>query len=101
MLMQKKVEFVSRRGNNETLRRSIEAIVQDEFFSIEFIKSDGSKRVLNGRLGVTKHLKGGTDCNDMFKHLTVFDVQKQGYRNVDLASVEAVNAHGFRYRFIA
>ena len=97
----KKVEFVSRRGNNETLRRSIEAIVQDEFFSIEFIKSDGSKRVLNGRLGVTKHLKGGTDCNDMFKHLTVFDVQKQGYRNVDLASVEAVNAHGFRYRFIA
>ena len=97
----KKVEFVSRRGNNETLRRSIEAIVQDEFFSIEFIKSDGSKRILNGRLGVTKHLKGGTDCNDMFKHLTVFDVQKQGYRNVDLASVEAVNAHGFRYRFIA
>ena len=99
--MQKKVEFVSPRGNNESLRRYIEAIVGDEFFSIEFIKSDGSKRILNGRLGVTKHLKGGANCNDIFKHLTVFDVQNQGYRNVDLASVEAVNAHGFRYRFTA
>ena len=97
----KKVEFVSPRGSNETLRRYIKAIVQDQFFSIEFLKSDGSKRILNGRLGVTKHLKGGANCNDTSKYLTVFDMQKQGYRNVDLATVEAVNAHGFRYRFIA
>ena len=95
------VEFFSPRGSDATVRRYIEALVQDRFFSIEFLKSDGSKRVLNGRLGVKKHLKGGASCNDPFKYLTVFDVKNQGYRNVALNTVEAVKVGGFKYNFTA
>ena len=97
----KQVEFFSPRGEDATLRRYIEALVQDRFFTIEFLKSDGSKRVLNGRLGVRKHLKGGADCNDHLKYLTVFDVKSQGYRNVSLNTVESVTVNGLKYNFTA
>ena len=95
----KTIEFFSPHGSDATLRRYIEVLVQDRFFSIEFLKSDGSKRILNGRLGVKKHLKGGDNCNDPLKYLTVFDVKKQGYRNVALSAVEAVKVGGFKYNF--
>ena len=35
----KQVEFFSPRGEDATLRRYIEALVQDRFFTIEFLKS--------------------------------------------------------------
>jgi len=61
-----------------------------KFFTVVFTKKDGSERLLNGRLGVTKHLRGGekgySDAD--FNALTVFDVQAKGYRTVKLDKVK-------------
>lgn len=79
------------------LRRYIESTVNDKFFSIEFVKADGSLRILNGRLGVKKHLKGGNCWNDINKYLTVYDVGSRGYRNVSLTNVKAFTVDNLRH----
>ena len=81
--------------------RIIVSAVRDKFFSIEFVKADGSKRTINGRLGVKKHLKGGRNCNVTLvpKHLTIYDMQKKGYRNVNLSTVKTLKVSNFTYKF--
>ena len=39
------------------------------------------------RLGVQKYLTGGKSVNDPSKYLTVFDMQKNAYRNVALETI--------------
>ena len=58
--------------------------VQGKFFTAKFVKKDGDFRVMNCRLGVKKHLKGGFDHNDRTKYLTVYDVKQKGYRNIPI-----------------
>jgi hypothetical protein len=60
-----------------------------KFFTVEFIKKDGSLRKLNGRLGVTKHLRGGTKSfrDADFNAITVYDIRAKGYRTVKLDKV--------------
>jgi hypothetical protein len=69
------------------------------FVGIDFIKLDGSDRMLNGRLGVRKHLKGGdsTVTGDDKPYLVVYDVKAKGYRAVNLDTVKAVRAQHTRY----
>ena len=38
-----------------------------KFLTIDFIKKDGTPRTINGRLGVTKYLKGGARTTDPSK----------------------------------
>jgi hypothetical protein len=61
----------------------------------------GDLRTLNGRLGVTKHLKGGSLAYNPkdYKLLTIFDLQKQGYRSIPLDAVNEVVAAGITYKF--
>ena len=40
-----------------------------KFITVSFIKKDGTARTLNGRIGVTKHLKGGTSTINHAKYL--------------------------------
>lgn len=60
-----------------------------KIFTVHFIKKDGTLRKMNARLGVKKHLKGGTKSfNDSdFNYLTVFDLKKKSYRTVNLNTV--------------
>jgi hypothetical protein len=61
----------------------------------------GDLRVLNGRLGVKKHLKGGTlkyNPKD-YDLLTIFDMQKGDYRCISLDSVQEVIASGVTFKF--
>jgi hypothetical protein len=58
-------------------------------FSVTFTKKDGSQRRMRARLGVTAHLKGGElkfDPSD-YKLRTVFDMDKEEYRFVNVATV--------------
>ena len=65
--------------------KDLEKFIQQtkgRFFTVTFIKKDGTERTLNGRVGVTKHLKGGVSrAGDQY--ITVFDVQNGGYRAVN------------------
>jgi hypothetical protein len=63
-----------------------------KIFSVEFIKKDGSRRLMNCRLGVIKHLKGGSSTLDPEKYITVYDLQSEGYRAINKDSI--INVKG-------
>lgn len=71
-----------------------------KIFQVTFAKKDGSWRELTGRLGVTRHLKGGVNkaaqSNPNF--IVVFDVQAQGYRTVNAETLLFARIGGVSYR---
>lgn len=58
-----------------------------KIMTVKFVKKDGSLRVMNCRLGVTKHLKGGTSTLNPDKFITVYDLKSEGYRAIDKESI--------------
>lgn len=68
-----------------------------KFVSVRFVKKDGSIRTMVARLGVTKHLKGGSSTLDPSKYLTVFDVQKGQYRAINRGTILSVTIGGVSY----
>ena len=63
-----------------------------KIITVEFIKKDGSLRIMNCRLGVTKHLKGGTSTLNPDKFITVYDLKSKGYRAIAKNSI--INVKG-------
>ena len=64
-----------------------------KMFACTFVKQDGSIRELNGRLGVTKYLKGSKNKpNNDF--IVVYDVVNKGYRSVNKHSILSVRTSG-------
>ena len=70
------------------------------FVSVEFIKKDGTLRKLTGRLGVTKHLKGGVSTLDPSQYITIFDVEKKGYRAINRDTIKAVTIDGIHMEVV-
>lgn len=65
------------------------------FFTVSFVKKDGSARVLTGRLGVKTPLVGGVNTvSHIEKYLTVWDSRKKEYRNVNLQTVTGLHYQG-------
>lgn len=58
-----------------------------KIFTVEFIKRDGTTRVMNCRLGVTKYLVGGASTLNPKKYITVYDLQSKGYRAVNIDTI--------------
>lgn len=74
--------------------------IRDEFFSVTFIKrTTGELRHLNGRKGVTRHLKGGSAAYDFESKglVSVYDVEKEGYRAIPIENVLEIRASGAVY----
>ena len=65
-----------------------------KFITVEFIKKDGSIRKLNGRTGVTKHLKGGKSTVDHSKFLVIYDTVSSGYRCINKSTILSVSCNG-------
>jgi hypothetical protein len=84
-------------------RANLRNLVQDgQIFSVEFIKrTTGELRRMVCRLGVKKHLRGGTAAYDAREHnlLTVFDMEKNGYRSIPVEAVLSLTVHGHTFRF--
>lgn len=77
-----------------------EAVDDGHIFSVDFIKrTTGEQRHMLCRIGVKSHLKGGTKkFSDTEKNLlTVFDVQKNGYRSIPLENIIRVKINGRTY----
>lgn len=78
-----------------TIVKTILLANSDKFFTVEFIKKDGSTLKMNGRFVVTKHLKGGVSLNSTPTSLIMYDVQARGYRTINLDKVKQINMkHG-------
>ena len=68
-------------------------------FSVVFLKKDGTLRRMTCRFGVKSHLKGGRLSYDPKErnNLIVFDMQKEGYRTINLDTLMNVNMKGVEY----
>ena len=77
----------------KTLDQIIESS-DGKFVAVSFIKKDGSLRLLNGRLGVIKHLKGGECTLDRSKYVIIYDVQNKGYRSINRQTIQSVTIDG-------
>jgi|TARA_R110000824_G_scaffold260981_3_gene449611 hypothetical protein len=64
--------------------------IGDKFFTVTFVKANGEIRKLNGRLGVTKHTASGKTTDTHDDYLCVYDVDKKGYRNVNVNTITNV-----------
>lgn len=73
-----------------------------KFVGIDFVKKGGCSRSLNGRLGVRKHLRGGTNTVEAQDrpYITLFDMKNSGYRAVNLATVACVRANGKEFAVV-
>jgi hypothetical protein len=69
------------------------------FFTVTFIKKDGTTRVMNARFGVKKYLKGGELPYDPIAKglLPVFDVQKGEYRMINTSTLLGANIGNQQY----
>lgn len=74
--------------NNNFVERILSS--NGKIFSVEFVKKDGTKRLMNCRLGVTKYLKGGASTLDPNKFITVYDLQSEGYRAINVETILSV-----------
>lgn len=87
--------------NIEFIRATaLAALAKGRIATITFTKKDGTEREMNCRLGVTKHLKGGSNtCAHIENILTVFDVKKEAYRNINLNTITSIKGCGEIVRF--
>lgn len=80
-----------------------EVIAQgNKMFGVVFEKKNGQDRKMSARLGVKKHLAGGTnkvEASDR-SYLTVFDMNAEGYRTVNLDTLKEVQIAGTRYEVV-
>ncbi len=84
--------------SKRNLLRAIAEAQDGKVFTVTFVKKDGTVRTLNGRLGVTKHLKGGENTvAHKQEYLTVYDMQKGDYRNVNLDTVMSLRCGDVEY----
>ena len=68
---------------------------QGKFFTVHFTKKDGSDRVMNARLGVKKHLKGGANTvAHLEQYVAVFEPATNSYKNVNLDTIYKIKASG-------
>jgi hypothetical protein len=72
----------------EEAKRLIKA-TNGKFFTVTFIKKDGTERVMNARLGVEVYLKGGQLAYDAESKglIPVYDMKAKGYRMVNVNTI--------------
>jgi hypothetical protein len=65
------------------------------FVTVQFYKKSGELRTLNGRMGVIKALRHpiGVGVNHLDKdaYITIWDMQKKGYRSIARDSIVSVS----------
>ena len=69
-------------------------LVKGKFFTVSFIKKDGSERILTGRLGVKKYVKGTGKGHNVPDLITVFENRLKTYRSFYLDKVNWVHCCG-------
>tara|TARA_R100000008_G_scaffold38360_1_gene21905 strand:- start:620 stop:886 length:267 start_codon:yes stop_codon:yes gene_type:complete len=80
-----------------TFKRDLIKHVGTRFFTVKFTKLSGVERVMTCRLGVTKHLKGGSNSVlDHENYITVWEPATRGYRNVNLDTLQWVKCRGIK-----
>ena len=82
----------------ELLKYKLTSRTGGKFFSITFVKADGSTRKMVCRLGVKKHNGGKASDEFNYSLLTVYDVHKRGFRNINLETVQQYTVAGRSFK---
>lgn len=71
----------------------------NSIFSVSFKKKDGTQRNMVARLGVKKHLKGGSMTYNPSDngYVVVFDMSKAQYRTINTHTLTNLKANGNTY----
>jgi hypothetical protein len=90
-------EEAIRIGRDELMQKIRDT--KGEFFTVTFVKKDGTTRTMNARLGVKKYLKGGELRYDASQKglLPVFDAQKGEYRMINIPTITSANIGNEQY----
>ena len=98
--MKNAITVISPRNNrpsSDELKAMIKS-TKGKWFSCTFIKKDGSKRVMNGRIGCHKGVKGVGRKFQKENLVTVFDAQVREYRMVNVDTLLTFNCGGFSWK---
>jgi len=83
--------------NATEIKTVIETIPKGSFFTVDFIKKDGSARTMNCRTGVKSYLNPNPTRKKYpmpENQVTVFDVIAKGYRHFDINTTKCIKACG-------
>lgn len=84
--MKNVISIISPQNNRPSSDEMVKMIksTKGKWFSCTFIKKDGTKRVMNGRIGCHKGVKGIGRKFQKENLVTVFDAQAKEYRMVNV-----------------
>ena len=98
--MKNAITVISPRNNRPSSDEMVKMIksTKGKWFSCTFIKKDGTKRVMNGRIGCHKGVKGIGRKFQKENLVTVFDAQAKEYRMVNVDTMLTFNCGGFSWK---
>ena len=87
---------------SKTVAKNLIYKTNGEFFSVDFIKKDGSIRTMICRTGVKKGLKGGELAFDPNEYglAVVYEMDVEGYRMINLNTIMRLKIAGKEYNVI-
>jgi hypothetical protein len=72
-----------------------------KFFTVSFVKrSDNSYRTMNCRLGVKRNLSGKKNKRRNVGLITVYELGKKDYRNVNVSGLRELKINGKDYKIV-
>ena len=98
--MKNAITVISPRNNRPSSDEMVKMIksTKGKWFSCTFIKKDGSMRVMNGRIGCHKGVKGTSNRKPKENLVTVFDAQAKEYRMVNVDTMLTFNCGKFTWK---
>lgn len=87
---------------SRTIAKNLIYKTDGAFFSVDFIKKDGSIRTMTCRTGVKKHLKGGELAFNPNEYglAVVYEMNVEGYRMINLNTIMRLKIAGEEYSVI-
>ena len=98
--MKNAVCIISPRSNRPSCDE-LKAMVKStkgKWFSCTFIKKDGSKRVMNGRVGCHIGVKGTSNRKQKENLVTVYEPKVKGYRMINVDTMLTFKCGGLNWK---
>ena len=97
--MKNAITVISPRNNRPSSDEMVKMIksTKGKWFSCTFIKKDGTKRVMNSRIGCHKGVKGTSNRKPKENLVTVFDAQAKSYRMINVDTLQNFKCGNFAW----
>lgn len=75
--------------------------VGNRFFTVLFLKKDGTERVITCRLNVKKHSNGGEQTANPQQYMVGWETNAKQYRNINIETIQWVRCRGVKLNLAA